>query len=280
MLTAQQLAGYKKDGYLLFKNLFSEEEIGMLRKEAVADRELDRRSYGRADGEGGSVRLSIWDQPGDTIYGLFARSQRLVDTAEQLLEGEVYHYHSKMILKDARVGGAWTWHQDYGYWYNFGLLQPLLTSVTIAVDRATKENGCLQVLKGSHAMGRIDHRLKGDQAGADMERVNVAMERFPLVHCEMEPGDALFFDCNLLHRSDQNRSDHPRWSLICCYNAARNSPYKEVQHASYTPLIKVGKQAIKESAAGGFDGAAASGWLNSDTDRTIDKMKDSQKETE
>lgn len=278
MLTEKQLSAYKQDGYLLLKQLFDKEEITMLKEAAVADRELDKRSYGRADGEGGTVRLTIWNHPGSNIYGMFSRSERLVDAAEELLEGEVYHYHSKMILKDAKVGGAWTWHQDYGYWYNFGLLQPLLTSVTIAVDKATKENGCLQVLQGSHKMGRVDHALRGDQAGADMERVNVALEKFPLVYCEMEPGDAMFFDCNILHRSDQNRSDNSRWSLICCYNAARNSPYKEVQHASYTPLLKVGRDAIKNAVKDGFGTASASDWLSSDSDRTIEKMKESVKQ--
>jgi ectoine hydroxylase-related dioxygenase (phytanoyl-CoA dioxygenase family) len=273
MLTTAQLKAYRETGFLVLKKLFDREEIKMLKNAAVADRELDKRSYGRADGEGGTVRLSIWNHPGDNIYGMFARSERIVNIAEALLGGEVYHYHSKMILKDAKVGGAWTWHQDYGYWYNFGLLQPLLSSVTIAVDKATRENGCLQVLKGSHLMGRIDHSLKGEQAGADMERVEVALEKFPLVYCEMEPGDAMFFDCNILHRSDQNRSENPRWSLICCYNAARNTPYKEVQHASYTPLVKVGDDAIKKSTAGGFEDAPPTDWMSSNSDRTIEKIK-------
>ncbi len=273
MLTKKQLKMYQEDGYLLLKNLFDKEEIGLLKEAAMQDRELDRRSYGRADGEGGTVRLSIWNHPGNNIYGLFARSARIVEVAEALLGGEVYHYHSKMILKDAKVGGAWTWHQDYGYWYNFGLLQPLLTSVTIAVDRATKENGCLQVLKGSQAMGRVDHALKGDQAGADMERVNEALKHFPLIYCEMEPGDAMFFDSNILHRSDQNRSEHARWSLISCYNAARNNPYKEGQHASYTPLVKVGDDAIKESALKGFENESASDWVSAESDKTIEKLK-------
>jgi len=273
ILTQEQLHAYRKDGYLLLKTLFDQEEIGMLKKAALADRELDKRSYGRDDGEGGTVRLSIWNHPGDNIYGAFARSERIVNVAEELLEGEVYHYHSKMILKDAKVGGAWTWHQDYGYWYNFGLLQPLLTSVTIAVDKATKENGCLQVLRGSHTMGRVDHSLTGEQAGADMERVNVAKERFPLVYCEMDPGDAMFFDCNILHRSDQNRSDHSRWSLICCYNAARNNPYKEGQHASYTPLVKVDADAIKNSNLNGFEENSGSEWVSPESDQTIEKLK-------
>ena len=124
-------------------------------------------------------------------------------------------------MKEPRVGGAWTWHQDYGYWYQNGVLFPLLTSVSIAVDPASKENGCLQVIHGSHELGRIDHILTGEHAGAGMERVGEVLKRPPLEYVEMEPGDALFFHPNLLHRSDQNRSENPRWSMICCYNAAR-----------------------------------------------------------
>jgi hypothetical protein len=85
---------------------------------------------------------------------------------ESLLGDEVYHYHHKMILKEPRIGGAWTWHQDYGYWYNNGCLLPDMASCMFAVDRATKENGCLQVVRGSHHMGRIDHIKRGDQTGS------------------------------------------------------------------------------------------------------------------
>ena len=246
MLTQEQVIAYHRDGYVIARALFDAEEIDLLQRTAVADRQLDQKSFGRADGEGGTVRLSLWNHPGNGIYGMFARCNRVVDAMEQLLEGEVYHYHSKMILKDAKVGGAWTWHQDYGYWYENNVLYPLLSSVSIAVDPATRENGCIQVLKGSHHMGRITHAQTGEQAGADLERVTEAEKRLELVYCEMEPGDALFFHCNILHRSDQNRSDNARWSLICCYNAARNDPYREAHHPSYTPLAKVPDSAIKE----------------------------------
>ena len=170
---------------------------------------------------------------------------------QQLLGGEVYHYHSKMMLKEARVGGAWEWHQDYGYWYNNGCLYPLMASCLIAVDRATSENGCLQVLVGSQHIGRVDHVTIGGQTGADPERVEQAIHRHELRHVEMQPGDALFFHSNLLHRSDQNRSEHPRWSLICCYNAARNDPYKESRHPRYHRLDKVDDSAIVNWSRGG-----------------------------
>ena len=244
-LNQKQIKAYQRDGYLMIKKLFDEEEIGLLSSSAKQDRELDRRSQERNDGQGGTVRLSLWNYPGDTIYGMFARCHRIVNSMEVLLDGEVYHYHSKMIFKEPKIGGAWEWHQDYGYWYQNGCLQPLLASVMIAVDPATKGNGCLQVLRQSHNMGRLDHLQTGDQVGAEIERVAESMKIFDLVYVEMEPGDALFFHCNLLHRSDQNRSPNPRWSLICCYNAARNNPYKESHHPRYTPIKKVPDTAIR-----------------------------------
>src|SRR4029079_17145666 len=152
-------------------------------------------SFGRGDGEGGKVRLSLWNHPGDTLYGMFARCESIVQSAEKLLGGEVYHYHSKMIMKDAKVGGAWAWHQDYGYWYQNGVLFPLLCSASIAVDPAPRENGCLQFVTGAHHRGRLDHVLTGDQAGADHERVDEALKRLELVYVEMAPGDTLFFHC-------------------------------------------------------------------------------------
>jgi ectoine hydroxylase len=193
----------------------------------------------------------------------------MVRSCERLLGGEVYHYHSKMIMKDPHTGGAWTWHQDYGYWYQNGILMPLLASVSIAVDAATRENGCLQVIAGSHHCGRVDHVLTGDQAGADRERVDEILKRMPSVYCEMMPGDAIFFHSNLLHRSDQNKSDNPRWSMICCYNAARNDPYKESHHPRYTPLKVVPDSAIKEVGIKRFaDDASDVAWLQDQKDRS------------
>src|SRR6201989_1182615 len=159
-----RLEEYHRNGCVLAKKMFDTEEIDLLRRAAKEDRQLDQHSFGKGDGEGGTVRLSLWNHPGDTIYGMFARCETVVNSAETLLDGEVYHYHSKMIMKDAKVGGAWAWHQDYGYWYENGVFFPLLTSVFIAVDWVTRENGCVQVLSGSHHLGRIDHVLTGDQA--------------------------------------------------------------------------------------------------------------------
>ncbi|HUY36970.1 MAG TPA: phytanoyl-CoA dioxygenase family protein [Pirellulales bacterium] len=247
-LSAVELAAYERDGFLLLRKLFDAEEMTALLDYAQRDDALAAGAYGRKDSSGAETKLALWNHAGDDLYGMFSRSPRIVDRMEQLLGGEVYHYHTKMMLKEPFVGGAWEWHQDYGYWYHNGCLFPLLASCLIAVDRATRENGCLQVLRGSQWMGRVDHGKTGDQTGAEEERIAAAMERLDLVYVECEPGDALFFHCNLLHRSDQNCSPNPRWSLICCYNAARNDPYKESRHPRYTPIAKVADSAIKDWA--------------------------------
>lgn len=231
------VAAFHRDGFVVVRALLDAEETELLGSIARADRALAGKSFSRADGEGGAVRLSIENELSPaTIYSAIVQSESLVRAMERLLDDEVYHYHHKMILKEARIGGAWAWHQDYGYWYGNGCLFPDLASCMIAVDRATRANGCLQVLRGSHRMGRVDHGKVGDQTGADPERVQVALDRLELVYVELAPGDAVLFHANLLHRSDQNTSEDPRWAFICCYNARRNDPYKESRHPRYVPL--------------------------------------------
>src|SRR5262245_25747701 len=227
---------FDRDGYLLVRALFDAEEMARLLEYARNDPAIVQSAYGRKDSTGQETRLALWNFAGEDLYSMFSRSPRIVDRMEQLLGDEVYHYHSKMMLKEPYVGGAWEWHQDYGYWYQNGCLFPDMASCLIALDRASKENGCLQVLKGSHRMGRIEHGQFGGQTGADPERTAEAMKRLELVYCEMEPGTALFFHANLLHRSAPNTSPNSRWSLICCYNAASNDPYKDSHHPRYTPL--------------------------------------------
>jgi ectoine hydroxylase len=254
ILSESHRAEFQRDGYLIIKQLFDTEEIDLLGKIARADRELAGEAANRRDGDGGVIRLSVRNALERDIYSAFVRCRRIVDTIERLLEGEVYHYHHKMIFKEPREGGAWEWHQDYGYWYENGCLFPDLASCMVAVDRATRSNGCLQVLKGSHQMGRLNHGPIGDQTGADPERVEVALARLDHVYCELEPGDALFFHSNLLHRSDRNSSDQPRWALICCYNAARNDPYKDSHHPRYQLLEKWPDRRIKEIGQSQWDG--------------------------
>jgi ectoine hydroxylase-related dioxygenase (phytanoyl-CoA dioxygenase family) len=245
-LTDAQCDQFQHDGYLIVSRLLDRDEVQLLGRIARADQELAAQAASRRDSQGGVIRLSVRNALVGDIYSAIVRSRRIVDTMERLLGGEVYHYHHKMILKEPLSGGAWEWHQDYGYWYDNGCLFPDLASCMIAVDRATRANGCLQVLKGSHRMGRINHGSVGDQTGADPERVQAALDRLETVYCELEPGDGVYFHSNLLHRSDRNNSDAARWAFICCYNTARNDPYKDSRHPRYRYLEKWPDERIRE----------------------------------
>ena len=246
MIANEEIKCFEEEGFLICKGLFDSDEVETLQQIALADKWIADSATVRVDASGVSSRLCLSTELDDTrMYSAIARCPRVVETVTDLLGEEVYHYHHKMMLKEARVGGAWEWHQDYGYWYLKGCLYPDMASCLIAVDRATKENGCLQVLRGSHKIGRIEHATVGEQQGADMKRVSAAAARHELVYCELEPGDALFFHGNTLHRSDHNRSDHSRWSLICCYNTKHNSPYlDDPKSPKYTPLKMVTDETV------------------------------------
>lgn len=235
-VSTEEQQDFGRDGYLIVRSLFDADETTALLKIAKSDRAILQEAYAKKDASGGESKLAVRNELDESPYAAIVRSKRVAANMRTLLGDEVYHYHHKMMLKEPRVGGAWEWHQDYGYWYNNGCLFPDMASCLIAVDQATKANGCLQVIRGSHRMGRIEHAKTGDQTGADLQRVEAALERMELVYCELEPGDAIFFHGNTLHRSDQNTSDNPRWSLICCYNTKHNDPYFKSKHPNYHPL--------------------------------------------
>ena len=74
-----------------------------------------------------------------------------------------------------------------------------------------------------------------------------AKKHLDLIYCEMDPGDVLFFHCNTLHRSDKNKSNDRRWTLLCCYNSAKNDPFIDHHHPRYTRLKKVPDEEIKKA---------------------------------
>jgi len=250
--THAHLPDFEKDGYVIIKNFLSKDEALLMYQTAIDDDAVNKNSFDLNDTQGFRTRLALWYTPGDDVYSMYSRSEKAVDAAELILGGTVGHYHSKLMQKEPRKGGAWEWHQDYGYWYNNGFLFPQMVSIMVALTEATKENGCMQVIKGSHKMDRVNHNITGEQAGADMEKVNEALKKMELVYVELEAGDALFFHANLLHRSNANLSDKARWSLISVYNLVSNVPHKPEPDSCYTPIQKVSNDAIMRAGKAGF----------------------------
>lgn len=258
-LTTDQKKDFTRDGYIIVKNFLSKEAVTRLYDIAIADDTMKKHSFDLNDQSGKKTKLALWYTPGDDTYGLLTKSHRMIDTADALLDGDapVCHFHSKLMQKEPKVGGAWEWHQDYGYWYKNEFLYPdQMISIMIAITEANKENGCMQVIKGTHKMGRIEHGFAGEQVGASQHYVDLALKTNELIYVELMPGDALIFHSNLLHRSEANLSDKARWSMISVYNRSSNIPYNEPSKSSTIPLTPVDDEAMLNLETGGLQDSA------------------------
>src|SRR6187200_907616 len=177
-IISRQKEQYEKDGYLIVKNFLNNEEVKLLYGLPTGDDTMKDHAFDLNDQSGKKTKLTLWFTPGDDTFGLLTRTERMVNGAQALLgEGEVCHFHSKLMQKEPKVGGAWEVHQDYGYWYKNEFLFPgEMMSVMVAITEANKQNGCLQVIKGSHKMGRIEHGFAGEQVGASQHYVDLALK--------------------------------------------------------------------------------------------------------
>ncbi len=270
VITQEQMQHYQRDGFIIVRSMFSLAEAELLYQVAVKDEQISKHSYDLNDSSGKKTRLTLWFTPGDDSYGFLTRAEKMINAVDKLLEGEsdVCHFHSKITQKEPHVGGAWEWHQDYGYWYKSGFLYPdQMLSIMCALTEATIENGCLQVIPGSHKMGRIEHVFLGEQNGADMRFVNESLKNSALVYVTIKPGDVLFFHSNLLHRSESNESDNARWSLISAYNRSGNIPFNEKSTSCITPVSVVPDTALWNSGLTGKD--ATTDFLIKDDDVTL-----------
>lgn len=222
-LTQEQLNRFHADGYLILEDLIDVEDVDEILRIWRADPLLaaETKENANFDGEEGlRTRLAYRPCLGQDAYSALAQSGRIVGPLEQIYAAPVDHYYSLNMRKDPHTGG-WAWHQDYGYHYK-EFFYPDFISVMVALDPATRDNGCLRVVRGSNHLGRLEHAGMGSQLAADPARVKVALEQMEEIHCEMSPGSALYFDGNILHASNPNLSATGRWSMVYAYVPSTN----------------------------------------------------------
>jgi len=254
MVSLDMQKDFQANGYVIMRGLLDSEEVSLLRQAIDHPNGVMSQTFDVNDKSKNKISVSLWAHPGNDVTGIIAKSDKVAGVMEQLLGGEVYQYHGKVIQKDPQTGGAHHWHQDYGYWYHNGNLHPDMGTVWIAVDKATRQNSCLQLLKGSHLAGRIDHvgvqgeggHSGNEQVVADPGRVKHLRNCLEHIYFEADPGDAIFFHCNVLHRSEANMSNDRRTAYLVAYNRRDNSSVIEHQFPQYAPLQKVRNDVIKK----------------------------------
>ena len=150
------------------------------------------------------------------VFEAFSRRDDVLDRLTDLIGPELDCFLSQFIFKNP---GAWgqPWHQDSWY-FPFDPARPI-TGVWLAVTQATLENGCLQVLPGSHREPVHDH-VPDRRPDANYGYVEIVdHDMAAAVPVLMDPGDLLLFDSHLMHRSTDNESDGVRAAMVYHYCA-------------------------------------------------------------
>ena len=98
------------------------------------------------------------------------------------------------------------------------------------------------IYEKSHKLGRLNHTRRDEQTCLDEKYLNDIKKRYKHSFIEMKAGDALIFDCNLLHSSSENISDKHRWGFIASYNKNSNCPSDNKRdYGNFEELIEVPK---------------------------------------
>jgi phytanoyl-CoA hydroxylase len=225
VLTAAQHEFYKENGYLIIENFINQGEITHLC--GALDRLVAEKARGLAQDKGDfNLEKTSGGSDGDAIgpgilrkiqsivdyspeFAALCESDKLLDTVEDLIGPDIYYHSSKLMFKPARHGGTKPWHQDYAYWAS---TKPEQVTCWLALDDATLENGCMQLVPGSHKMGLIKH----GQAELQIDPRNVPADRIKVA--PMKAGSLLLFHVLTLHHSGPNRSDRSRRAFIVDYD--------------------------------------------------------------
>ena len=230
MWTQEQLNEYAETGFLFLPGLLTSEETFEL-NDAVAllmDGKDEEDFMHREREKTGAVRQVFLAHRYNPAFKKLIKHPKILEPVNQILNNDVYIWHSKLNAKDAFEGAVWLWHQDYGYWMWDGV-DPKLVSVMIFLDEATINNGCLMVISGSHHWGRQEHyadtvTTSYKQWCIDRETLMQKVKEDNIRQITGVPGDVLFFDCNIAHGSSHNMSPLPRKSFIISYNSIDNKP--------------------------------------------------------
>jgi ectoine hydroxylase-related dioxygenase (phytanoyl-CoA dioxygenase family) len=232
-LSYEQFRQYQRDGYVVVEDALSPAVVDRvktrLREYTHGDREqqafesqiepaVERGEVEVAD-EGDAVRkfegLGMVEH--DDVFHDLATNETLVSVAEQLLGPNLKLLRSAAMFKPPEVGSEKGYHQDAAYYP----IQPMdHVTVWIALDDATPENGCMNVVPGAHRDGLLGHEAV--DYDTDIVIAESDVTRDDAVSLPMDAGDALFQHCLVPHYTAPNTSEHWRRAMIMAYMDSRS----------------------------------------------------------
>ena len=151
-LTPSQIAQFEEEGYLFLPELFTAEEVALLRDEA----EAIYASSARKSGARRPARRAPLSPPTtyNEAFRLLGAHPRLIEPVEQMFGEQLYMHQYKINAKAAFDGDVWQWHQDYGTWArDDGMPEPRAMNIAVFLDEVMPINGPLMLIPRSHKHG-------------------------------------------------------------------------------------------------------------------------------
>ena len=213
LLSAEELDDFKKNGYHIIRNILTAAGLQSMRTECMQAWNAEKESFDPSKTWLQNSLLVNIHHRAKSVKDYYFEGP-LVDIAAQLIGPDIKGATSQLTFKMRGNTKAFGWHQDNGY----GELEPYnaLTTLT-ALDDTDRGNGCLWLIPGSHLQGQIRVEQTAEQKLKKSEII-VAADDSKAVPMEMKAGDALIFNCWMLHKSDGNYStDRDRRILFLRY---------------------------------------------------------------
>lgn len=202
---------------------------------------LDPMNTGTAEGRAARFRkLNAFGIHSPLIWHQFHCASSVLGVARHFLGGDdILLKFSSCFLKPAKTGASTPWHQDNALWRD-GEVECF--NIWLAIDPATRENGCLQFCPGSQHEPIFPHVEYPDSIHGEIPRREVerAKARYGIDHVELEPGDAVCWHSNTFHYSPPNTSAKSRIAMAgvhCRPDLARENPH----HQSHLWCLQEGR---------------------------------------
>jgi ectoine hydroxylase-related dioxygenase (phytanoyl-CoA dioxygenase family) len=211
-LTPQDVEYYQQNGYLLYhRQVFAPYRLARLT--AIFEEHLAEK------GEKLSDEL---DTPHfrDRRLLEFLLADEVLDLVEPLIGPDIGLFSSHFISKDPYTGRATPWHEDSAFWKERFDRYDRIVTVWLAIDRSTKDNGCMRVLPGSHANGFSDYVEVDPRANTFSREIKDPLDDKRAVYFELERGECSLHDSRIIHGARANTSPYRRCGYTMRYFAA------------------------------------------------------------
>ena len=224
-VTQAQIDSYQENGFVVFDDFLTPDELETWREavdEAVGNRKDQKLVVEGADEDddrwkaGDSYydyvfvqRINLWkDSPAVRKLILDPRIGRMA----ALLSGTegMRVWHDQALIKQPWANPT-AWHLDNPYWSFYSRNS---TSIWVALDDATYQNGCLYFLGGSHKKTTYDN-VGITENMADIFRVYPDFVNLPSMAAPMKAGSCSFHNALLVHGAGANMTGGWRRAMTC-----------------------------------------------------------------